>query len=296
MSENYINPFKQFATNNQKENEERKENKSNKTATEIKLDELIAFENQPFDEYTSNEMENLKESIERIGLQEPIIVRKKDDKYEILSGHNRVACYRELGRETIEAFIVEADDDTARLIMIDSNIVQRESLSVMERARAYKIKDEIKRRRKFDTNIVNANLSEEEKEKIKEDEQNRTYYRLLSLNNLIPEYQAMCDNESLSIKSGEQLSKLNKEQQKQIYETLGTAKITEKKAENLRNLATSNKELTKELIKEEFSGNKNIIKSSVKFTKKEMEKYFLDCITNEEIKERIIESLENFLT
>ena len=86
-------------------------------------------------------MENLKESIERIGLQHPIIVRKKDDKYEILSGHNRVACYRELGKETIEAFIVEADDDTARLIMIDSNIVQRENLSVMERARANKMKD-----------------------------------------------------------------------------------------------------------------------------------------------------------
>lgn len=295
MSENYINPFKQFATNNQKENEERKENKSNKTATEIKLEELIAFENQPFDEYTTDEMENLKESIERIGLQEPIIVRKKDDKYEILSGHNRVACYRELGRETIEAFIVEADDDTARLIMIDSNIVQRESLSVMERARAYKMKDEIKRRKKFDIQKVNENLREDEKEKIKEDEVSTTYYRLLSLNNLIPEYQAMCDNESLPIRAGEQLSKLNKEQQKQIYETLGTVKITEKKAESLRNLAISNKELTKELIKEEFSGNKNVIKSSVKFTKKEMEKYFLDCITNEEIKERIIESLENFL-
>lgn len=258
----------------------------------ISIEKLIPFKNQSFLEYTLDEMQNLKESIERIGLQNPIIVRAiSGDQYEILAGHNRVKAFKELGREFIPARVVDVDDDVAQMIMIDTNIVQRIFLKPMDRAKAYKIKDELKKRLKFSNIETDKYLTEEEKEILESSEAKRTYYRYLSLNNLIPEYQNMCDSGHLNIKTGEQISRLNKEQQKKVLSALGQTKINEMKAVGIKKLFKENKETTIEDIKEYVSGNKKVLKSSVKFTKKEMEKYFSNCNSTEEIKEIIIELL-----
>lgn len=290
MGNDYFNPYKQFKRNNEvKTNEEIKEKED---FVELNLDDLVPFKNQPFRFYSDDEMKELKESIGRIGLQNPIIVRAiQDNKYEILAGHNRAKAFRELGRFKIPAIIREVDDDTAKMILIDTNIVQRQGMTVMERAKAYKLKDEIKKRKKYNIDKVEENLTEGEKELLAKEEARQTFYRYLSLNNLIPEYQAMCDNGSLPVKSGEQLSKLNEQQQRKVFEVLGNTKITENKAEDLKKLSRTIDDFSIDKIREIFSGNKNTIKSSIKFTKKEMEKYFSDFKSIEEIKEYIIELL-----
>lgn len=290
MENEIFNPYRRFAKGNENVIEE---NNIKGGFTELNLKDLVPFKNQPFNVYSNDEMKDLKESIERIGLQNAIIVRRlQNNQYEIVAGHNRARAFKELGREKIPAIIQDIDDDTAQMIMIDTNIVQRQNLTTMERAKAYKIKDEIKKRRRFDIDKVEENLSDEEKEKLDSEEARQTFYRYLSLNNLIPEYQVKCDNGSLSAKAGEQLSKLNINQQRKIYEALGDSKITENKAQELKKLANTFDELTVDIIKESFNGNKSVIKSSIKFTKKEMEKYFSDFKSIEEIKEYIISLLE----
>ena len=142
MEDNYFNPYKEFRQNNSVQ--VKTETKEKRGFEELNLDDLIPFKNQPFRLYSNDEMKDLKESIERIGLQHPIIVRKIDNgKYEILAGHNRARAFKELGKNTIPAIIQDVDDDTAQMIMVDTNIVQRQSITVMERAKAYKLKDEI---------------------------------------------------------------------------------------------------------------------------------------------------------
>lgn len=292
MENEIFNPYRRFSKSNEEILEEKEENNVKVGFTELNLKDLVPFKNQPFNVYSNDEMKDLKESIERIGLQNAIIVRRlQNNQYEIVAGHNRARAFKELGREKIPAIIQDIDDDTAQMIMIDTNIVQRQNLTTMERAKAYKIKDEIKKRRRFDIDKVEENLSDEEKEKLASEEARQTFYRYLSLNNLIPEYQAKCDNGSLSAKAGEQLSKLNISQQRKIYEALGDSKITENKAQELKKLANTFDELTVDIIKENFNGNKSVIKSSIKFTKKEMEKYFSDFKSIEEIKEYIISLL-----
>ena len=286
MGNEIFNPYKKFSKNNESQIKEGFE--------ELNLDNLVPFKNQPFKVYSNDEMKELKESIKRIGLQNPIIVRRlENNQYEILAGHNRVKAFKELGKEKIPAIIQNVDDDTAQMIMIDTNIVQRQNLTTMERAKAYKLKEQIKKRKKFDIDKVEENLSDEEKEQLASEEARQTFYRYLSLNNLIPEYQARCDNGSVSVKAGEQLSKLNEQQQRKIYEALGDSKITENKAEELKKLANTSDEFTVDIIKENFNGNKNTIKSSIKFTKKEMEKYFSNFKSIGEIKEYIISLLED---
>ena len=161
---------------------------------EIEINKLIPFKEQPFKEYSESEMKELKDSINRIGLQNAIIVRKiEKEKYQILSGHNRVRAFEELGFSTVPCRFIEVDDDTAEMILIDTNIVQRDGLSVMERAKAYKRKDEIKKRRKYNIDQVEENLSEDEKKELSVTEARPTFYRYLSLYTLIPEYQEQCE-------------------------------------------------------------------------------------------------------
>jgi len=278
----------------QKREEETNNKNENDNKKELDISLLDYYENQPFREYKEDEIKDLKESIERVGLINPIVVRQKDNgRYEILSGNNRVKVFKELGRDKIEAKIVDVkDDDLAKLIMIDSNMVQRSEISPMERARAYEIKRNIREKKKWSVDDESQVLSEEEKETIKQDESTTTFYRYLSLNKLIPELQNKCNDESLSVKAGEILSRLDNNSQKLIFNTFPTSNISEGKATKLYNLyKEKNNSLNEENINELFSGNKDILKPVVRFTNDEMKKYFNKVTSNEELKELVIKAL-----
>lgn len=285
----YFNPYEKYDD----ETTQTTENEKNKVI-EIELNMLIPFKKQPFNEYSENEMNELKESIMRIGLQNAIIARKTDnEKYEILSGHNRVSAFKQLGYKTIPCKIVDVDDDTAEMILIDTNIVQRFNLSVMERAKAYKRKDEIKKRKKYNIDKVSENLSDEEKAILNSTEAKQTYYRYLSLNNLIPEFQKQCENGKISVTSGEHLSKLDERQQMRVLNLLDNITLTEQKANAIKKLFQSNNDCSDEEIKALFIAKKKDNKTVVRFTKNEANTFFKQFDTNEQVKQYIIKLINS---
>jgi hypothetical protein len=85
----------------------------------------------------------LAKSIEESGLLNPIIVRKVQksragktcDAFEVITGMHRVKAFRWLKRATIPAFVVEADDIDAELMLIDENLC-RNDLTTAERSSA----------------------------------------------------------------------------------------------------------------------------------------------------------------
>jgi len=80
----------------------------------------------------------LSESIEANGLQQPIVVRPIDEGYEIIAGQRRFMACRLLGRKSIEAIVrTGIDDRTAYELAIVEN-AQREGLTPMEEADAFK--------------------------------------------------------------------------------------------------------------------------------------------------------------
>ena len=116
--------------------------------TNLSVDDLHSFKDHPFRLYTEDKMTEMVESVQEHGIITPILVRsaKDGDGYEIISGHNRVEACRIAGIETIPATIRDLDDDTAIILMVDSNLKQREKLLPSEKAKAYKMKlDAIKR-------------------------------------------------------------------------------------------------------------------------------------------------------
>lgn len=124
---------------------------------ELDIDMLLPFPNQPFHSYTEEEMDKMVESIKENGVISPIVVRPKDDgTYEIISGHNRVEACRQAGIMKIPSFIREVDDDTAVILMVDSNLRQREELSDMEKARAYELKMDALRRQGYRSDLATS--------------------------------------------------------------------------------------------------------------------------------------------
>ena len=81
--------------------------------------------------FTKEALEELKESIAREGLLQPIIVRPYNDKYEIVAGHRRFIACKELGWEKIPCIVKEMDDTETLIKRIHENI-KREELNIMD--------------------------------------------------------------------------------------------------------------------------------------------------------------------
>lgn len=104
---------------------------------DIDIDRIKANIDQPRKSFSEEALESLKSSIEKHGIIQPIIVRKKGTKYEIIAGERRYRASKLAKKETIPCIVKEMDDVEVRKIAIIENI-QREDLSVMEEALAYR--------------------------------------------------------------------------------------------------------------------------------------------------------------
>ncbi|HQN74009.1 MAG TPA: ParB/RepB/Spo0J family partition protein [bacterium] len=82
-------------------------------------------------------VKDLAESIKKNGIMQPLIVRKKGDKYELIDGHRRALAAKSIGLETVPALIIEADDKKAQLTSVLSNL-ERKNLHPIEKAIAYR--------------------------------------------------------------------------------------------------------------------------------------------------------------
>lgn len=108
--------------------------------TLLPLSELHDFPNHPFKVRDDEAMQETTESIRQYGVLVPAIVRPREDGgYEIIAGHRRRHGSELAGLSAMPCIVREMDDDTATILMVDSNI-QRENILPSERAQAYKMK------------------------------------------------------------------------------------------------------------------------------------------------------------
>ena len=128
----------------------------------IKLSEIDSFKNHPFLVQEDEALYELMDSIKENGLLNPLIVRKKDNRYELISGHRRKKALELLNVDKARCIIKELTDEEAIIYMVDSNIY-RSKLLYSERAYAYKMKlDAIKhqgKKRNFYTVCAEVNFN-----------------------------------------------------------------------------------------------------------------------------------------
>ena len=102
-------------------------NKIKDETKELKIEALVSFSMCPFQTYEDARLEQLMDSIERLGLMTPIIVRPVDNgKYEIICGHNRTKAMKALGYNVIRANVrYGLTDEEALKLFYESNLNQQ---------------------------------------------------------------------------------------------------------------------------------------------------------------------------
>ena len=78
---------------------------------DIPISKIDDFPNHPFKVRDDEDMENLTMSIRERGVITPASVRRKGDRYEMISGHRRKRACELIGLETLRCEIVELSDE-----------------------------------------------------------------------------------------------------------------------------------------------------------------------------------------
>ena len=200
----------------------------------LPVSELHDFPGHPFQVRDDEEMEKLAESITQHGVLMPGLVRPRAaGGYEIVAGHRRKFASMKAGIREMPVIVRDMDDDTAVILMVDSN-VQRENVLPSEKARAYKMKlDAIKRKAgrpskensgQLDQNFFNPYSVE----KIAQDagESTKQVQRYIRLNELIPELLEMVDGNEIKFNPAYELAFLRPEEQAVLYDILQAEEVT----------------------------------------------------------------------
>ena len=200
----------------------------------LPVSELHDFPGHPFQVRDDEEMEKLAESITQHGVLMPGLVRPRAaGGYEIVAGHRRKFASMKAGIREMPVIVREMDDDTAVILMVDSN-VQRENVLPSEKARAYKMKlDSIKRKAgrpskensgQLDQNFCNPYSVE----KIAQDagESTKQVQRYIRLNELIPQLLEMVDGNEIKFNPAYELAFLRPEEQAVLYDILQAEEVT----------------------------------------------------------------------
>ena len=123
--------------------------------------EVFPYSRQPYTiDRPTPDLVRLMDSIEHIGIAEPLIVRPRDaGGYEIISGHRRDYCAKAVGLDTRPVIVRNYSDEEADILVVDYNI-NREDLLPSEKAKAYKLKLDAMKRQGRRTDLTSLQLGE----------------------------------------------------------------------------------------------------------------------------------------
>lgn len=103
----------------------------------LSISEIVRNPNQPRKTFDEDKLAELADSIRQNGVLQPILVRRKGQKYEIVAGERRYQASKLAGLKEIPAVIREIDDDKVFQLALIENL-QRSDLSPTEEAKGYK--------------------------------------------------------------------------------------------------------------------------------------------------------------
>lgn len=193
------------------------------SAMEIDIASIHPFAGHPFKVVDDEKMQDLVESVRENGVITPVLIRPaENNQYEMISGHRRMHAAKLAGLSAIPAIVREMTDDEAVIAMVDANI-QREELLPSERAFAYKMKLSAMKRQagRPGKNNSSQNGTNLRSDQILAEEvgiSRNQIQRYIRLTELIPELLNLVDNKKLQFTVAVDISYIDKEIQKWIYE------------------------------------------------------------------------------
>ena len=288
--------------------EESRAGESCEKVVRIPLSELHPFPDHPFHVRDDEAMQNTVDSIKEYGVLTPGIVRPREDGgYEIVAGHRRKHGSELAGLTDMPCIVREMDNDTATILMVDSNI-QREDILPSERAQAYKMKlDAI--RRKAGRPAKNAEISTagncdqvghnydgKRSVQIVADEAGESktqVQRYIRLTELQPELQQMVDDKKIAMTPAVELSYLKPEEQQMLLTAIDSEQATPSlsQAQRMKKLSQAG-ELNDDTMLDIMMEQKKPEKCELTFSGDVLRKYFPRSYTPQRMQETIIKLLE----
>ena len=268
----------------------------------LPVSELHDFPGHPFQVRDDEEMEKLAESITQHGVLMPGLVRPRAaGGYEIVAGHRRKFASMKAGIREMPVIVREMDDDTAVILMVDSN-VQRENVLPSEKARAYKMKlDAIKRRAgrpgKENSAGIRQNLFSIQKIADDAGEGKTKIQQYIKINDLIPELLKMVDGNEIKFNPAYELAFLRPEEQAMLHDILQAEEVTPSlsQAQQLKRASQEGRLSEQDIaaiMREEKAQTRDTGK--VTLPAKEIEQFFPKSYTPEQKKKVIVKLLASW--
>ncbi|GHU89405.1 hypothetical protein FACS1894202_07520 [Clostridia bacterium] len=276
---------------------------------QLPIADLVPFANHPFKLYEGKRFDDMVESVKATGIISPIIVRPLNDKFEILSGHNRVEAAKAAGLDVVPAVVREnLSDDEALLIVTETNLIQRSFADMKHSERAVVIAthyNAMKLKSGYRSDLLEeiealtcAPVAHRSRTRDKLGAQyglsKDTISRYLRVNELIDEFKTMLDDGKIAMRAAVSLSYLRDVEQELVCDILNepNAKLTMKATEELRQKAVIGKLDAKDVILL-LTGEKSETKPiKVKIGSDVVSKYFMDAQTPKEIEDVVAKALE----
>ena len=259
------------------------------TVTSIALSELHTFKDHPFRVLDDEKMQETVESVKQYGVLMPGIVRPHPKGgYEVIAGHRRWRACELAGLTEMPVIIREMDDDTAVVLMVDTNI-QREDILPSEKAKAYRMKYEAMKHRgskgeKYTADAIGEAVGDS----------GRTVQRYIRLSKLVDKLLDFVDENKIPMVAGEKLSYLKQVEQAWIVEAIGSSGIfpSKEQAEQLK-VFSEGGELTEGKV---YSVLVRKEKENVKVTisEKRIRNYFPESYSKKQIENVIYTLLEDW--
>lgn len=266
---------------------------------QIRISDIHPFKNHPFKVVDDALMQETVDSIMQFGVLNPTIIRPDPGGgYEMVAGHRRLHASGLAGKDTIRPLSANLTDDEAVILLVDTNL-QRENISPMERAQAYKMKMEALKHqgqrtdltstqvgRKLETAEIIAQQTGESKNQVR---------RFVRLTELVPELQTMVDKNELAFNPAVEISYLSKDEQKGVLDAMAYSQNTPSlsQAQRLKKLSREGK-CTQDAMCKVMSEEKKDELDRVTLKSDTLRKYFPKNYTPQQMEQVIIKLLDQW--
>lgn len=265
---------------------------------EIPIHKIEDFPNHPFQVRNDEEMMDLIDSVAKSGVIAPALVRSKEDEgYEMIAGHRRKYACLQNGLRTIPCIIRNLSDEEAVMIMVDTNLRQRQTILPSEKAFAYRMKLEAMKRQGARTDLtsgpVGQKLNSLKSLSDSSDDSMKQIQRYIRLTYLIEPLLKLVDEGQIAMRPAVELSYLEPHAQKMVLEEMEINVCSPSHDQTIRmRKAQEEGKLTDEAISVIMQEEKPNQIEKIRLSSQRISRFFAPRTSVKEMENEIVKALE----
>ena len=280
-----------FSTQDERDNADKPE------IRDIDISLIDDFPDHPFKVAENEELFELAESIKEQGVLNPAIVRPKENsRYEMIAGHRRKRASELANIGTLRCIVSDLDDDAATIIMVDTNLRQRQQILPSEKAKAYKMRlDALNHQGKATSAPLGQKLYSREKLEQETGESHSQIQRYIRLTNLVLELLEFVDEGKIGLRPAVEMSYLDEDTQRDIVDVIDESECFPSHAQTIRmRKAFEQGELTRDDVIAIMNEEKPNQVEKITIRKDDIRKYIPKSVKPDDMQKFICDAVKHY--